>query len=81
MDSTKGQVFYYKGEIIEPLYHSTSGGMTEDAIDVFAVDLPYLKSVESPYEEEAPKFKSLVTMTGDEFINKFIKKYPGCQYY
>ncbi|MCF6463946.1 stage II sporulation protein D [Clostridium sp. Cult1] len=77
VDSTKGQVLYYEGEIIEPLYHSTSGGMTEDALDVFAVDLPYLKSVESPYEEEAPKFKSLVTMTGDEFINKLLKKYPG----
>ncbi len=51
--------------------------MTEDALDVFAVDLPYLKSVESPYEEEAPKFKSLVTMTGDEFINKLLKKNSG----
>ncbi|MCF6465058.1 stage II sporulation protein D [Clostridium sp. Cult2] len=77
VDSTKGIVLYYRDEIIEPLYHSTSGGMTEDAQDVFAVDLPYLKSVESPYEEEAPKFRSLVTMTGDEFINILLKKYPG----
>lgn len=77
VDSTKSQVLYYKGEIIEPLYHSTSGGMTEDALDVFAVDLPYLKAVESPYEEEAPKYRSLVTLTGDDFINRLTKKYPG----
>lgn len=77
VDSTKGQVLYYRDEIIEPLYHSTSGGMTENALDVFATDLPYLRAVESPYEEEAPKFRSLITMTGDEFINKLIKKYPG----
>ncbi len=75
--STKGQILYYGGEIIEPLYHSTSGGMTEDALNVFAVDLPYLKAVESPYEEDAPKFRSLITMTGDEFVEKLLKKYPG----
>ncbi|GFN36203.1 stage II sporulation protein D [Tepidimicrobium xylanilyticum] len=77
VNSTKGQALYYDGEIIEPLYHSTSGGMTEDALDVFAIDRPYLKSVESPYEEDAPKFRSVVTMTGDEFINKILRKYPS----
>ncbi|HHV38129.1 MAG TPA: stage II sporulation protein D [Tepidimicrobium sp.] len=75
VESTKGQVLYYKGELIEPLYHSTSGGMTEDSMDVFAVDRPYLKAVSSPYEEEAPKFKSLVTLTGDEFVEKLSSKY------
>lgn len=77
VESTKGQVLYYRGEIIEALYHSTSGGMTEDAIDVFAVDLPYLKTVESQYEEDAPRYKTIVTMTGDEFIDKINKKYPN----
>ena len=77
VDSTKGQVLYYNDEIIEPLYHSTSGGMTEDALDVFAIDKPYLKAVESPYEEEAPKFKSLVSLTGDEFVSKLRGKYPS----
>lgn len=77
VESTKGQVLYYEGELIEALYHSTSGGMTEDAIDVFAVDLPYLKAVESQYEEEAPRYKATVTMTGDEFVDKINKKFPG----
>ena len=77
VDSTKGKILYYKDEIIEPLYHSTSGGMTEDSLDVFQVERPYLKSVFSPYEEEAPKFKALVTLTGDEFINKITAKQSG----
>ena len=77
VNMTKGQVIYYKGEITEPLYHSTSGGMTEDSLDVFAVDIPYLKAVPSPHEEEAPKFKGIVTITGDEFIKKLNGKYPG----
>lgn len=53
VESTKGLLIYYNGEIIEPLYHSTSGGMTEDSVNVFASDRPYLKSVKSPNEEEA----------------------------
>lgn len=77
VESTKGQVLYYRGEIIEALYHSTSGGMTEDAVDVFAVDLPYLKAVESLYEEDAPRYRSLLTMTGDEFIDKINKRFPS----
>ena len=75
VNSTRGLLIYYKGEVVEPLYHSTSGGMTEDAINVFATDTPYLKSVESPYEESAPKFKTIITMTADEFINKINNKY------
>ena len=75
VDSTKNILMYYNGEIIEPLYHSTSGGMTEDAINVFATDTPYLKGVISPYEEEAPKYKTVTTITGDEFVNKINNKY------
>lgn len=75
VDSTKGMLMYYKGEIIESPYHSTSGGMTEDAVNVFASDTPYLKGVISPYEEEAPKFKTVTTLTGDEFVKKINDKY------
>jgi len=77
VNSTKGEVIYYDGEIIEPLYHSTSGGMTEDSMDVFASDIPYLKSVASPDEEGAPKFKEIFTFSVAEFISKIRGKYPG----
>ncbi|SCL91150.1 stage II sporulation protein D [Sporanaerobacter sp. PP17-6a] len=76
VDSTKNEVIYYDGELIEPLYHSTSGGMTEDSEDVFAVSYPYLKSVLSPYEEGAPKLKSTSTFTVNEFIDKIKENYP-----
>lgn len=77
VDSTSGTLLYYKGEIIEPLYHSTSGGRTEDVVDVYATDVPYLKSVSSPYEEEAPKYKTVTTMTGDEFVKKINENYKN----
>ncbi|MCR2044709.1 stage II sporulation protein D [Anaerosalibacter massiliensis] len=77
VESTAGEVVYYEDEIVEPLYHSTSGGMTEDAKDVFASESPYLKSVSSPYEEGAPKFKDVATFTADDFIKKMKTKYPS----
>ncbi len=77
VNETVNEVIYFDGEIIEPLYHSTSGGKTEDSKDVFAIERPYLKSVPSPYEEDAPKFKSIITMTVDEFIQKVQGKYTG----
>lgn len=76
VDSTKNLVIMYKGEIIEPLYHSTSGGMTEDSMNVFATNSPYLKAVESPGEEEAPKFKDVKTITKAEFVKALNAKFP-----
>lgn len=76
VDSTKGELIYYNGEVIESLYHSTSGGMTEDAVNVFSQDTPYLKSVQSPYEENAPRFKTVITITDEEFISKINSAYP-----
>lgn len=76
VDTTKSMIIYYNGEIIEPLYHSSSGGMTEDAINVFAMDSPYLKAVKSPYEEDAPKYRDIMTLTVEEFIDKLNTKFP-----
>lgn len=76
VDTTKNLVIMYKGEIIEPLYHSTSGGMTEDSMNVFATNSPYLKAVESPGEEDAPKFKDIKTITKSEFVKLLNSKFP-----
>lgn len=77
VESTKNLVIYYNSQIIEPLYHSTSGGMTEDCVNVFAVDAPYLKSVTSPFEEDAPKYKDTLRITVEEFIAKLKTKYKS----
>lgn len=76
VESTKNLAIFYEGELIEPLYHSTSGGRTENVKDVFAIDVPYLKSVSSPYEEDSPRYKDTITMTVEDFIKKIKLKYP-----
>ncbi len=50
VDETKGIKALYKGSLISMHYFSSSGGMTEDNINVWGWDIPYLKSVEDPYE-------------------------------
>lgn len=67
---TNGQILTYEGQLIEPLFHSTSGGKTENSEDVFMSEVPYLRSVESLYEQDAPKLKSSVKLSVSEFIEK-----------
>ncbi len=73
--STKGQILTYDNKIIEPLFHSTSGGRTENSEDVFSTSVPYLRSVESPYESEAPRLHGSIKLTVDDFINKIKSVY------
>ncbi len=75
VSSTDGQILTYEGKIIEPLFHSTSGGRTENSEEVFSTAVPYLRSVESPYEGEAPKLHDSVKITVDEFISKIKSVY------
>ncbi|NBI64765.1 stage II sporulation protein D [Clostridiales bacterium] len=78
VDATKGQLMYYDGQLVEQaLFHSSSGGKTENCEDVFAAAVPYLVSVESPYEEEATHQKETETLTISEFAEKIKRTYPG----
>lgn len=52
--ATKGEVITWNGKLINPLYHSTCGGATESALDVWGVDVPYLQTVTCPYDEDSP---------------------------
>ncbi len=73
---TEGDVLVYNGELVKyPQFFSTSSGKTENCIDVFSEDIPYLKSIESPGEEIAPKFKSIVNIDKSTFINTITSNY------
>jgi stage II sporulation protein D len=75
---TKGQVLTYDGSVLEyPQFFATSWGKTEDAKDVFSINVPYLKSEESKGEEIAPKYKTTVQIPINEFVNKINAKYKG----
>lgn len=71
---TSGYVLTYAGELIEATYFSCSGGSTEDAVDVWGTDYPYLQSVASPGEEGSVHYRDTICFTAADFQKKI-----GCQ--
>ena len=53
---TEGEAAYYNGEMIQALYHSSCGGNTEAALEVWGKEIPYLKSIKDPHCTEAPNY-------------------------
>lgn len=71
VDDTTGKVLSFNDELVlYPQFFSTSSGKTENAIDVFSNDIPYLVSVESKGEDIAPKYETEITISIDEFVTK-----------
>src|SRR3989441_1202832 len=56
-DETRDQVLAYRDEPILAAFSSTAAGLTEDAWNVWAVDLPYLKGVECPFDLNSPWYQ------------------------
>ncbi len=50
VDSTAGEYIRYRGELCEIYYFASDGGATEDGINVFQSDRPYLLGKVDPYE-------------------------------
>jgi stage II sporulation protein D len=59
VEETAGQVVTYEGEPVVTYFFSTSGGRTEDVENTSLGDepLPWLKSVDDPYDDESPKHR------------------------
>jgi len=75
VDETQDEVIIYNGKIIEAVYHSTSGGYTENNENVwYSVPYPYLRGVESPYEEKSPHYEWSKSFTNYK-VQRLIKKY------
>ncbi|UOY91180.1 stage II sporulation protein D [Ectobacillus sp. JY-23] len=58
VEATAGQVLTYKGEPITASFFSTSNGYTENSEDYWTSPYPYLRSVKSPWDKEAPKYQA-----------------------
>ncbi|MBD8069483.1 stage II sporulation protein D [Bacillus sp. PS06] len=56
VNATRGQVLTYDGAPIDASFFSTSNGYTENSEDYWESALPYLKSVESKWDEQSDKF-------------------------
>jgi len=87
---TAGEILTYDGEPITATFFSTSNGFTENSEDYWENPYPYLKSVESPWDKDSPKFynrqqisvsqfekKLGVTIKNASSIGTIVEKTPG----
>jgi stage II sporulation protein D len=71
VDDTKDMVVTYNGSLAETLYFSSSGGMTEAAVNVWGTDFPYLQSVSDEYETgKYSNYNWNITLTKDQISQK-----------
>lgn len=60
---TEGQIITYNKAPITASFFSTSNGYTENSEDYWESEVAYLRSVESPWDKNAPEFTSQTTLS------------------
>lgn len=76
VSETKNLVIVYDNTIANPVFHSNSGGRTENAEDVWSgVAVPYLKSVVSEGEDACKEYKVTIEMKINDFVEAIKKEY------
>lgn len=68
--ATHDEVVSYGGDVALAVFHAASGGQTQNAVDVWGGDYPYLRSVPSSGEEQYRNYHSTVTVPFSDFAEK-----------
>ena len=61
--ATRGMVALHNGEIINAVYSSSSGGITDNSENVWQEAVPYLRSVADPYDTTGREWSRTFTRT------------------
>ncbi|MCI8342444.1 MAG: stage II sporulation protein D [Firmicutes bacterium] len=77
VDATKGEMMIYEGEPILAVFHAISHGQTEDAVNVWKEDIPYLKSVDSADDMNAAEYTYEVSFTTSRLEEILKEKYEN----
>ena len=70
IQETDNLVLTYDGSLISALFFSTSNGYTENSEEYWKNPLPYLKSVQSPWDLDSPKYLKKQIFSVKEFNGK-----------
>ena len=67
---TESEVLNYNNKLADAFYFSTSNGFTENASDIFGIELPYLVSVKSNWDKDtSPVFNESKKINLDVFYD------------
>ena len=70
VNSTNSLALFHQNKLIDSVFHSSSGGRTENSGQVWKYQLPYLKSVVD-YDKNSTKYKWLNKFTSSELSQIF----------
>lgn len=56
---TRGEVLKYNGQLADTLFHTDSGGMTENSENVWGTKIPYLRAAKEVYTNTQPWEKNI----------------------
>lgn len=68
--ATAGEIMVYEGEPILAAFHAQSGGKTEAAENVWSSPVPYLQSVDSAEDRNAPNNETTVRLSAAEAFRR-----------
>ena len=71
VESTRGIAVAYQNAPIYAAFSSTAAGPTEDAVNVWSKDLPYLKGVDCPFDVNAPRYQWRAVLKVQDLENTF----------
>lgn len=66
VDAVKDELLFYDEEPILSVFHAMSSGKTDTAGNVWGSDKPYLQSVDSVSDKNAPQYEKVVTYTAEQ---------------
>jgi stage II sporulation protein D len=72
VEGTRGQVLTYNGQVIEAVFHSASGGHTENVEDIWSQPIPYLRAVQD-FDAGSPVYQWGVNFS----LREFGQRVPG----
>ncbi|RYG71309.1 stage II sporulation protein D [Lentibacillus lipolyticus] len=77
--ATEGEILTYENKPITPAYFSTSNGYTENSEDYWENEVPYLRSVKSPWDKNTPKFMDQQIFSLQEVEKRLGTDLPGIE--
>lgn len=74
VESTRSLALTYQNEPILAAFSSTAAGPTEDAMNVWSKDLPYLKGVECPFDANSPYYQWRAEFKLQDLEDKLVRQ-------
>lgn len=78
IEDTDNMVITYNDDLIIPLFHPVSIGMTRSSEQAIGEDIAYLVSVESKGDVQSPDYMKISTVPKETVLEQLKNAYPDC---